>query len=182
MKQSELIRVAVVGPESTGKSTLSEQLAGYYHTVWVPEYARGYIEGLRHSYTPADVEQIARGQLAAEDDAAEKANLLLICDTNLTVIQIWFEHAYGYCPHWIRRVNRERRYALHLLTDIDIPWEPDPQREHPELREYLFNRYRHLLAELSVPFCVISGDAGERLRRAVAAIHQHGMTLKEIQP
>lgn len=176
------LRIAVVGPESTGKSTLSGQLAEYYRTVWVPEYARTYLDYLQRPYTPADVEGIARGQLAAEDEAAGRANGLLICDTNLTVIQIWFEHAYGYCPDWIRRVNRERPYALHLLTNIDIPWEPDPQREHPELREYLFHRYRHLLVALPAPFCVISGDANERLRQAVAAINQRLIALKELQP
>jgi NadR type nicotinamide-nucleotide adenylyltransferase len=166
-----MIRIAVVGPESTGKSTLAGQLAAKYHTVWVPEYAREYIDNLKRPYSVYDIESIARGQIDTEERAVPSAKSLLICDTNLIVVQIWFEHAYGYCPEWIRRSNRERKYHLHLLTDIDIPWEPDPQREHPLLREYLFNRYKCLLDELFTPYVIISGKENQRLNRAIQGIN-----------
>lgn len=165
-------RIAIVGPESTGKSTLSEQLANYYHTLWVPEFARNYIAGLDRKYTLEDIVQISKGQIKSEDELALKANALLICDTNLLVTKIWAEHAFQQCPEWITENLRNRKYDLNLLTDIDIPWEADPQREHPHLRKYFFDLYKKELESSGVNFVVISGGWEERLANSIKAINR----------
>lgn len=163
-------KIAVVGPESTGKSTLSGQLAAHYRTVWVPEYARVYIDRLNRPYAYDDVLAIAEGQLRSEDTLAASANRLLICDTNLIVIQIWLEHKYGRCPEWISDTIRTRPYAIHFLTDIDMPWTDDPLREHPHLREYLFQRYTETLDSYGIAYHVLSGNQEQRKIKAIGII------------
>lgn len=167
-----LKKVAIVGPESTGKTTLSKQLATHFETQWVPEFAREYLENLGGSYTAEDVEQIAREQIKLEDEYAQQTQNLLICDTNLLVIKIWMEHAYKTLPDWIAEEIAARAYDLHLLTDVDLPWEPDPLREHPHMRDYFFEKYRSDLEALNVPFIIISGNLNERLEQATVAVRQ----------
>ncbi|UPK70377.1 AAA family ATPase [Chitinophaga filiformis] len=167
-----MLKVVVIGPESTGKSTLSEQLAAHYQTVWVPEYARQYLEALPRSYEQHDLLTIAEGQLALEDDLAAAANRLLICDTDLHVIKVWSEYKYGTCdPHILAQIAK-RPYDLYLLTYIDIPWEEDPQREYPDpaMREYFYNIYRDLVAASGVPWVEIKGNFEERKLLAVTAV------------
>jgi NadR type nicotinamide-nucleotide adenylyltransferase len=163
-------RIAVTGPESTGKSTLSERLADHYQTVWVPEYARTYIDGLDRPYTQADILAIAQGQVHLEKELASQARRLLICDTELLVAKVWSEHAFGECPEWIREQLEAQHYDLYLLTGIDIPWEPDPQREHPHLREHFYQLYRKELISRGWPYVEIGGSLLERMRQAIAAI------------
>jgi len=170
-KQKNLIKIAIVGPESTGKSTLSEQLANFYDTVWVPEYARDYINKLNRPYILEDIIEISKGQLQWEDEQEKKAKRLLICDTNLVVNKIWAEHAYGVCPDWIKENLLKRHYDIYLLMNTDISWKPDPQREHPHLREHLFKLYENLLFELKVNYIVISGTGEERLKNAIKNIN-----------
>ncbi|OON67960.1 AAA family ATPase [Hymenobacter sp. CRA2] len=171
-----MLRVALTGPESTGKTTLSQQLAGHYGTSWVPEYARQYLEthDIGLAYTLADVEAIARGQLAAEDAAiaaAEARGLpVIFCDTELLVIKVWTEHAFGECPNWIREEIERRRYDLILLLGVDLPWEPDPLREHPHLRQYFYDLYRRELTEQLSNFAEIDGSAERRLEQAIFVV------------
>ena len=165
-----ILRIAIVGPECTGKSTLTEGLATHYKTCFVPEYAREYIDKLNRSYTIDDIVKISQGQMQLEDESAAKANRVLICDTNLVVTKIWAEFKYKQCPEWIKENITKRKYALHLLTDIDIPWEADPQREHPHLRRELFEIYERELNVLKVPYEIISGNPEERLQLAIQAI------------
>ena len=134
-------KIAIVGPESTGKSTLAEGLAKHYQTVWVPEYARGYLNKLGRGYDQSDLIKIAHGQLRLEDEWENDAKRFLFCDTNLVVIKIWSDFKYGNCAPEILQRMHERKYDLHLLTNIDLPWEADPQREHPDKRLELFNLY-----------------------------------------
>jgi NadR type nicotinamide-nucleotide adenylyltransferase len=169
---SKLFRIAVVGPESTGKTTLAEELAEYYKTVSVPEYARGYLNTLKRPYKLQDIEIISKGQLELEDRIATKAKRLLICDTNLIVTKIWAEHAFKKCPDWIKESLKTRIYNLYLLTCPDIPWEPDPQREHPHLREELFSLYLKELSRLNVPYKEVSGLGTQRLKNAVSFIEE----------
>ncbi|GAB2961283.1 hypothetical protein GCM10027048_31720 [Hymenobacter coalescens] len=167
-----MLRVALTGPESTGKTTLSRQLAAAYGTLWVPEYARHYLDEhhLGLEYTLADVEAMARGQLAAEDATAAQAAAaglpVVFCDTELLVIKVWTEHAFGQCPNWIRAEMARRRYDLILLLGTDIPWAPDPQREHPHLRQHFYELYRRELNEQLSNFAEISGDEARRLEQA----------------
>jgi len=167
-----LKKVAIVGPESTGKSVLSEKLAAYFQTEWAPEYARAYLESLGRPYTREDLAKIARGQLAVEDELIKKANRVLICDTNLVVIKIWSDVKYGECDRWIVEEMESRHYDLYLLTYIDLPWEYDPLREHPDMREYLFEKYESVLKRMSAPFVVIEGDYVERFEKAKTAIER----------
>ncbi|MBX2944669.1 MAG: ATP-binding protein [Cyclobacteriaceae bacterium] len=163
-------RIAIVGPECTGKTDLSMALAEHYETVWVPEYARGYIGRLDRPYQQADLYTIAQWQLFTEDELALKANMLLICDTDLTVIKVWSEFKYGNCDAKILSMMKSRRYDLHLLTGIDIPWENDPQREHPDKREYFYNLYKNELLAQGITPVEISGDRQTRKALAIAAI------------
>jgi NadR type nicotinamide-nucleotide adenylyltransferase len=165
-------RIAIVGPECTGKSTLAEQLAKHYNTCFVPEYAREYIDKLKGPYTLDDIVEISKGQMKQEDELAAKANKILVCDTNLIVTKIWAEFKYKQCPAWIKENIAKRKYSLHLLTDIDIPWEADPQREHPHLRRELFEIYRNELVLEKVPFELISGKPEMRLQQAITAINK----------
>ena len=167
-----MLRVVVIGPESTGKSTLSEWLAAHYETMWVPEYARQYIEELPRPYEQEDLLEIAKGQLALEAEREKLANRLLICDTDLHVIKVWSEHKYGNCDPWILAAIAERRYDLYLLTYIDIPWEDDPQREHPdpEMRQYFFNVYKEIVQSSGIPWVEIRGSFEARQEAAVKAI------------
>lgn len=163
-------RIMITGPESTGKSWLAQSLAAHYNTLWVPERARSYLQEIGRPYTENDLLQIAWEQLALEDKLAQQANRLLFCDTGMLVMKIWSEHAYGHCHPWILEQFHTRDYAHHLLPNIDMPWQPDPQREHPHLRPFFFNWYRQELQEAGKPYTLISGQGEERLQQAVHPI------------
>ncbi|MDX5420087.1 MAG: ATP-binding protein [Hymenobacteraceae bacterium] len=161
-----MLKVAITGPESTGKSTLSEKLAVHYNTVWVPEYARTYIQALDRPYTLQDIEEIAKGQLELEQRLSKQANNLIFVDTDLLVIKIWSEHAFGSCPDWILHKLKQQDYNLYLLMGVDLPWEPDPQREHPHLRQFFYDWYKRELEALQVPYVEVSGQHVSRLEEA----------------
>jgi len=165
-------KVVVIGPECTGKSELSKFLAEHFKTEWVPEYARNYIDNLVRPYNQDDLLTIAHGQLRLEDEWIRDANKLLICDTNLYVIKIWSEFKYGNCHAEIAKQISSRAYDLYLLTYVDIPWQEDPQREHPHKREELYQLYLKELKNQSVPFIEIKGEREQRRRLAVDAVEK----------
>lgn len=167
---TKLKRIAIVGPECTGKTSLATQLASICKTTWVPEHARTFLETLGRPYVTTDLLDIAKGQVQLEDDLALTADQLLICDTNLLVIKIWSEFKYNTCDLWIIENTLNRNYDLYFLTDIDMPWEEDPQRENPEQREELFGLYKNALDNMHVNYEVLSGNEEERLSKALAAI------------
>lgn len=167
-----LKRIAITGPESTGKSSLCQQLADYYKDLWVPEFAREYIDKLGRPYTQADILTIAKSQVELEADAAKKANQFLFCDTELIVTKIWSEHKYQNCDPWISDQIKKSDYHLYLLCDIDLPWEYDPQREHPDLREYFFNKYQKELKFHHFKYKIVSGIGKERLDNAIKLINK----------
>ncbi|GEO02352.1 hypothetical protein AAE02nite_00160 [Adhaeribacter aerolatus] len=167
-----IVKVAITGPESTGKSTLAAQLAAHYQTVWVPEFARSYIAELPQRYSPQDIQNIARGQLAAVQQATATANKILFADTDLLVIKIWFTHAFGYCPTWILEALEKQDFNLYLLMDVDLPWEADEQREHPHLRQFFFEWYRKELEQYGFPFVQISGNQKERFQNALLHVER----------
>ena len=170
---SKLRKIAIIGPESTGKSELCQHLAFHYQTEWVPEFARFYLDRLDRPYEQHDLKAIAEAQLQWEDDKAEYSNRYLFCDTNLIVIKIWSDHKYGSTDPWIAEQLQDRAYDFYLLNNIDIPWTPDPQREHPTLRKHFFEVYRSYLIDHNLPFSIVSGIEGDRKKSAVDAIESH---------
>lgn len=165
-----LKKVCVIGPECTGKSDLSRFLADHYHTACVEEYARAYLNRLNRSYDQSDLTKIAHGQVRMEDEWMVDAKKVLICDTNVIVIKVWSEFKYGECDKEILKLIDERPYDFYLLTYIDVPWENDPQREHPDKREELWGIYKNEVEKSKVPFIEISGSREERRKKAIDAI------------
>jgi len=151
-----MIRVAITGPESTGKSSLAKVLAEHYNTLWVPEYSREYIDNLDRDYTYEDVEKIAVSQIQKEKELLPSAKTILFADTELLVIKIWLEHKFNKTPYWLDYEIDRQKYDLYLLCDIDIPWEYDPQREHPELRQYFFDLYQQKLKNRGFKYIIVS--------------------------
>ncbi len=159
-----IYKIAITGPESTGKSTLSESLAMHYQTLWVPEFARDYLAHLKRPYTLSDITKIAMGQRQLEKSYEKKMKSgFLFCDTDYIVTKIWAEHAFGECPEWIETQIRKNCYDLYFLCNIDIPWEDDPLREHPHLRSHFFNAYKTELERRGFPYHIISGNQEQRI-------------------
>lgn len=168
-----MIRIAITGPESTGKSWLTEQLAKKFGTTFIPEYARDYIEHLNRPYDFEDIEIIAKEQLLLEEQAVLTANKVIFLDTDFFVTKIWSEFVYHKCSPWIINQLTNHPYDLHLLCDIDLPWEYDPQREHPHKRKELFELYQSELIKSNRPFEIVSGNGEARLNSALMAIQKH---------
>ena len=141
------------------------------HTI-IQQIAGEYLEGLDRPYNAGDLPRIAAGQLSLEDNMAAQANKVLICDTDLYVIKIWSLFKYGYCDQEILDAIAERKYDLYLLTYIDIPWEYDPQREHPDQRESLYALYLDEMRNQNVPFAEIRGNREQRRRTATHRVKE----------
>jgi len=165
-------RILILGPESTGKSTLAADLAVYFDEPWVPEFAREYLEKLNRAYEYEDLSEIAKGQIALEDELAQKARKFLFVDTDLRVIKVWSEHKFGKVQDWIPKEIERRTYSKILITDIDLPWEADPLREHPdlEMRQYFLDKYLELARQSGFSYQLISGDRTKRLLTSVEFI------------
>ena len=165
-------RILILGPESTGKSTLAEDLAHHFGEPWVPEYAREYLQKINRPYQFEDLSEIGKGQVNLEDQLVEQANKYLFVDTDLRVIHIWSAHRFGKTDPWVIDQIANRKYDLILLTDTDLPWEPDPLREYPELemREYFFEKYLKLAEESGFPYLIVSGNRESRLKISLEAI------------
>ncbi len=153
--------ICVTGAESTGKSTLAGALAQALGSPLVPEVARDYLAG-REGYDRDDVLAIARAQHAAEQQALEAGDRLVVADTDLTVIQVWWEEKYGELDPWLASALAARTPRRYLLTMPDLPWEFDPLRESPDDRERLHRRYLALLSEAGFPFAQVSGTGSAR--------------------
>lgn len=168
-----MIRIAITGPESTGKSELAESLARHYQTFWVPEFARDYIAGLNRPYFYDDILVIARKQVQSIQNAVNKSNLFLFVDTELIVCKIWCEFRFGKCHPWILKSLEKQDFDLYLLMDIDLPWQPDPQREHPDKRDKLFQLYLTELNDRHFPYEIVRGIGNERLGNAIGYIQKY---------
>jgi NadR type nicotinamide-nucleotide adenylyltransferase len=152
-------RICLTGPESTGKSELAARAERELGATWVREYAREYAE-THGELTAADVEPIARGQMAGEDAAR---GALIVLDTDLISTVVYARYYYGSCPRWIEEEARKRRADLYLLLDTDIPWKPDPARDAGgDAREDLFDAFRAALDEFETRWELVSGDWQER--------------------
>lgn len=169
----EIKKIAVVGPESTGKSTMSAYLAKHYNTVWVPEYAREYCEKLTGPCTWQDEINMFYGQLQLEASLLPQANKLLICDTTFITVKVWSEHTFGRSPQEVLDELPRHSYDLYLLMDIDLPWEEDPLRDFPHMREHFMEIWHKELQALNARYIVISGNGAERYDHAVKAIDDY---------
>ena len=171
-------KIVVTGPESTGKSTLSQQLAAHYNTLWCPEYAREYLGTNGNVYSYDDLLTIAKGQAALEDlyiqRAREAGHSFLFIDTDMYVMKTWCEFVYGKCHRYILEQAATRQYDLYLLCDTDLAWTPDILREYPDLesRRTLYKIYRDILVNQPVPWFNINGNHSQRLELSIAAVNK----------
>ena len=157
-----LKKIVVIGPESTGKSSLCKLLAEHYHTLWCPEYAREYLTAHGMNYTYEDLLTIAMGQIELEEKYEREIrgqelrvesqpdlltiddsrltthslltihHSLLFIDTDMYVMKVWCEFVFGKCHQFILDQIGKRKYDLYLLCDIDLPWAYDELREYPD--------------------------------------------------
>ncbi len=166
----QIIKIAIVGPESTGKSTMSKWLAEYYQTIWVPEFARTYCENLTADCTWQDEINMFHGQIALEKELLPKANKLLICDTTFITVKIWSDALFGSSPQEVLEELSKHHYDFYLLLDIDMPWQDDPLRNFPNQREHFMQVWHQELKVLNANYKVISGIGEMRFQNAVKAI------------
>lgn len=168
----DLIKIAITGPESTGKSWLAENLANYYKTKWVPEFAREYITKTGSRYSLSDIIYIAENQILSEVNLTKFCNRFLFADTEMLVCKIWSEVRFGTCPDIIKSYFDLQNYDLYLLCNIDLPWQYDPLREHPLMRRELFEMYHEELTRKNWNFRIISGTGQQRLKNATDFIDE----------
>jgi NadR type nicotinamide-nucleotide adenylyltransferase len=183
-------KIVAIGPESTGKSTLCNQLAEHFNTIWCPEYAREYLNqnGVKYGYN--DLIKITEGQLAIEDYLTELTvsseelvnennsqltthhSQLLFIDTNMYVMKVWYEYVFGKCEYVVLDEIAKRKYDLYLLCNTDLPWIAEDMREYPDEkpRKELYNIYKDLLINQTTPWVEISGNYEERLNKAIEAV------------
>lgn len=164
-------RVVVTGTECTGKTTLARALAAHYQTICVPEFTRQFVIDKGSAPEYEDIDAIARGQIALEAEMTLKTSRLLIQDTDLLSTVVYNQHYYGECPQWIHSALEEYPADLYLLTDIDVPWVPDPgQRDRGDRREEMHALFRSALLERRLTFTEIRGSQEKRLGAAKAAV------------
>lgn len=173
-----MIKVVIIGPESTGKSTLTQQLADHFNCAWVPEYAREYLTTNGMNYSFDDLLTIAKGQLAMEEKytqlALQQNKPFLFIDTDMYVMKVWCEFVFGKCHNWILDQLATRYYDLYLLCNTDLPWVKDDLREYPDLetRDTLYKIYQDLMINQSTPWFDIKGDYEQRLKTGTEAVTQ----------
>jgi NadR type nicotinamide-nucleotide adenylyltransferase len=173
-KPANLVKVVLFGPESTGKTTLASSLARHYNTYWVPEYAREYLQEkwdrVQRTCEPEDLMPIAVGQIKLENELSERAEKLLICDTDLLETKVYSESYYtGACDPLLEKYALCNQYDLYLLTYIDTPWVKDDLRDKPDHREEMFTRFRDALEQYHRKFVILKGTREERM--AIATEH-----------
>ncbi len=163
-------KIAIVGPESTGKSTISQQLAKYYKVPWVPEYARYYCAALTAVCTLQDEVNMFHGQVALEESVLAMADTdFIICDTTFVTVKIWSDEMFGKTPQVVLDELHKRPYDLYLLLDIDLPWQEDSLRDFPTMREHFMEIWHKELQALGANYVVIRGIE-TRLQNAITAI------------
>lgn len=170
--KSEIKKIAIVGPESTGKSTMSAFLAEHYQTTWVPEFAREYCEKLTDAPNWQDEINMFKGQLAIEKELLPQANGILICDTTFITVKIWSDQMFGKAPQEVLDELPKHTYDFYLLLNIDLPWQDDPLRDFPTMREHFMDVWHKELNAINANYVVISGTGNERYQNAIKVIDE----------
>lgn len=173
---TDIIKIALYGPESTGKTTLAKQLAQHFQTVWIEEFARDYLQkkwdNSQSICAPEDLLPIAIGQVILENEALKSAKNYLFCDTNLMCTKVFSEIYYGFCDPSLDKAARKHKYDLFFLTDIDVPFEKDDLRDKPNEREMLLQKFEQALIDNNKPYIKLSGNQEERLQKAIAILEE----------
>ncbi|MDG1849646.1 MAG: ATP-binding protein [Flavobacteriales bacterium] len=162
-----MLRIAVTGPESSGKTTLCAALSAHYSVSCLPEYARLYLEKTKGFYEQKDLDCIAQGQFESVLSSQSK---IVISDTDFSVLEVWSQYKYHQVSALIKEFVRKDLFDLHILCSPDIPWEEDPLRESPKSREELFELYKESLNKHNKNFIVVAGAHEERLKKSWQAI------------
>jgi nicotinamide riboside kinase len=166
-----LIKIAVTGPESTGKSSICEAYGEKHNALVVPEFARTWLGSKpNYHYTFEDVEWMAQEQFRLQTEAQQSGSKLILFDTDLLVYRVWMDVVFGNCPKWIAEESERNAFDFTFLMDIDLVWKDDPLREHPHLREELFFRYLNVLENSKRPFGIVSGTAKERYENSITLL------------
>lgn len=165
-----MIRIAVTGPESSGKTTLAKTLAEELNAVWIPEFSRDYLLERNGSYDKADLVVIAKGQVNSWNESKDAD--LIICDTEMLVMKVWSDFKYGSTDPWILQALENQDFHHYFLCRPDIPWEEDPLREHPEQRDELFEIYLKELNDRELPFTIVEGNLEQRLNDCLFKIRE----------
>lgn len=166
-----LLKVVFFGPESTGKTTLSQDLATHFNTSWAPEFMREYLQtkwdASKEVCQKEDLISIAQGQIKNEAFAEKEADKVVFYDTNLLQLKVYSEVYYnGYCPPEIEKEVLHRTYDIYFLLYIDIPWEADDLRDKPNDREAMFQHFERELKENNISYITLKGDYSKRLETA----------------
>lgn len=162
-----MIRIAITGPESSGKTALTIALGNELNRPIFLEFAREYLENLDRPYNQEDLELICDGHLQQFIDSNAEIQLV---DTDFIVLKIWSEVKFGSVSSNIQAAVDANYFDLHILCTPDIPWEFDPQREHPEQREELFELYIKELNQSKKHFITVSGSMENRIKKSCEAI------------
>jgi NadR type nicotinamide-nucleotide adenylyltransferase len=184
----EVKKVVIIGPESTGKSSLCERLSTHFNSPWCPEYAREYLLTNGKEYTFDHLLDIAKGQVALEEKYLDKAREVagdelakpfLFVDKDMYLMKVWCEYVFGKCHQYIFDTIVERSADLYLLCETDLPWVKDELREYPdhESREELFRIYKDIMVNQQVPWATISGTDENRYQSAIDVINHHFFPL-----
>ena len=168
----KMYKIVITGPESTGKTALAKELAAYFNTAYIPEFAREYVEKLAREYSYEDVEFIAHKQIALEKEMLSQSPEILFFDTGLIITKIWFQHKYSKVPGWLTSYIKNWKVDLFLLCRPDLPWEFDPVRENPHIRNELFELYKQELDACNFYYEIIEGKGEKRFANALEACHK----------
>lgn len=168
-----MYKIAILGPESTGKTALAQRLAEHFQAPWIPEYAREYVENLKRPYTYNDVCNIALKQIE-EEKAYEKCpktdKEYVFFDTDLIITKVWFSYRFEKVPDFLTERMKAGFFDLYLLCSPDLPWEADPVREHGEDREYFFDWYKKEIEQTGKPCVIVTGIGNQRFQNALTAL------------